>query len=51
VAAAAMRFPLRHKAISSVVVGCHTAEQVRHDAELFAAPIPDGLWAELSTDS
>jgi D-threo-aldose 1-dehydrogenase len=48
--AAAMRYPLRHPAVVSVVVGCHTAEQVRHNAALFAQPIPEDLWAELQAD-
>jgi D-threo-aldose 1-dehydrogenase len=45
--AAAMRYPLRHPAVASVVVGCHTAEQVRHNVSLFDHPIPEELWEEL----
>jgi len=47
VAAAAMRFPLRHPAVAAVVVGCHTAAQVRHNRALFDRAIPAGLWADL----
>ena len=47
VQAAAMRFPLRHPAVASIVVGCHTAEQVRHNRALFDHPVPEELWAEL----
>jgi len=45
--AAAMRYPLRHPAVESVVIGCHTAEQVRHNTALFEAPVAAELWAEL----
>jgi len=49
-AAAAMRYPLRHPAIRSIVIGCHTAEQVRHDTALFNQPIPAALWEELRAE-
>jgi D-threo-aldose 1-dehydrogenase len=45
--AAAMRYPLRHPAVTSVVVGCHDAGQVRHNVTLFDHPIPDPLWTDL----
>jgi D-threo-aldose 1-dehydrogenase len=48
--AAAMRFPLRHPAVSTVVVGCHTADQVRHNTAEFAQPVPDDLWDELRAE-
>ena len=47
---AAMRYPLLHPAVASVVVGCHTAEQVRHNTALFAQPVPDAVWAELRAE-
>jgi D-threo-aldose 1-dehydrogenase len=47
-AAAALRFPLRHPAVTSVVVGCHTAEQVRRNTALFSRPVPEELWADLA---
>ena len=46
---AAINFPRRHPAVVSVVVGAHTAEQVRVNAERFATPVPDDLWAELES--
>ena len=48
-AAAAMRFPLRHPAVASVVVGARTAEEIIEDARLASMPIPDQLWSELDT--
>jgi D-threo-aldose 1-dehydrogenase len=46
-AAAAIQFPLRHKALSSVVVGCRSAADFRLNRELRALNIPDALWTEL----
>lgn len=46
---AAINFPRRHPAVVSVVVGAYTAEQVRVNAERFATPVPDDLWAELES--
>ncbi len=46
-AAAALRFPLRHTAIASVLIGAATAEEISLDAELAAHPLPDELWEAL----
>ncbi len=46
---AAVQFPLRHPAVSSVVVGTRTAEQVEGTIDRCRATIPDELWAELNT--
>jgi D-threo-aldose 1-dehydrogenase len=46
-AAAAMRFPLGHPSVRSVVVGCHTVEEATADAAAFAVDIPAGFWDEL----
>jgi len=46
--AAALQFPLRHPAVTSVVVGCRSQAEVDEDVRLFGQPIPDGLWAELA---
>jgi len=46
VAAAALRFPLRHAAVASVVVGHETAAQVAENLALLATPIPEALWPE-----
>lgn len=45
--AAALQFPLRHKAVASVVAGVRTAEQARACAEHFAAIVPEAAWREL----
>ncbi|WP_367133017.1 aldo/keto reductase [Saccharothrix sp. HUAS TT1] len=44
---AAVRFPLRHPAVESVLLGVRTAEEVRADAAAVSAPVPDALWEEL----
>jgi D-threo-aldose 1-dehydrogenase len=45
--AAALQFPLRHPAVTSIVVGCRSAAEVDEDVALLGHPIPDALWAEL----
>ena len=45
--AAAIQFPLRHPAVTTVVVGCRTAEQVADAVARRRQPIPDALWHEL----
>jgi D-threo-aldose 1-dehydrogenase len=50
VAAAAMAFPLRHPAVAAVLVGARSPAELWTDAELFAAELPDALWAELDAD-
>jgi D-threo-aldose 1-dehydrogenase len=45
--AAALRFPLRHRAVAAVLVGCRTAAEVEDNADLFDRDIPDILWEEL----
>ncbi|MFT7841525.1 aldo/keto reductase [Saccharothrix sp. BKS2] len=42
---AALRFPLRHPAVASVLLGMRTAAEVR--ANTSAAEVPEALWAEL----
>jgi len=44
---AALRFPLRHPAVSRVVAGMRSAAEVRENLTLLAAPVPDALWAAL----
>jgi D-threo-aldose 1-dehydrogenase len=46
-AAAALRFPLEHPTVASVVVGCHTAAEVEADVAAFRVPIPAQFWAAL----
>ena len=41
---AALRFPLRHDAVRSVVLGAATAAQVRENLARLRAPVPEALW-------
>jgi D-threo-aldose 1-dehydrogenase len=43
----AVQFSLRHPAVTSVVVGMRTAEQVESTVDRSTVSIPDALWAEL----
>jgi len=45
--AAALQLPFRHPAVTSIVVGCRSPEEVATNAALLATPIPDALWEEL----
>lgn len=47
VASAAMRFPLRHPAVRSILLGAHSPDQVAANAAAFDHPIPEALWAAL----
>lgn len=47
VAAAALQFPLRNPAVTSVVVGARSAAEIEEDARLLGAPVPDALWSEI----
>jgi D-threo-aldose 1-dehydrogenase len=44
---AALQFPLRERAVRSVVVGAATAEQVRENARRMEVEVPEALWDEL----
>ena len=46
-AAAAIQFPLRHAAVTTVLVGARTPLEIAEDARLLVSPVPDELWAEL----
>ena len=46
--AAALQFPLRHPAVSCVLTGARSAEEIADNAEQFAVPIPAELWEALS---
>ncbi|HLH57585.1 MAG TPA: aldo/keto reductase [Streptosporangiaceae bacterium] len=48
--AAATRFVLRHPAVTAVVVGARSAEEITEDAGYLDAALPDGLFAELAAD-
>jgi D-threo-aldose 1-dehydrogenase len=45
--AAAIHFPLRHPAITSVLVGMRSPEEVHHNLAAHAQHVPDELWADL----
>lgn len=46
----AAQFPLRHPAVSTVVAGAASPEQIRQNAALLSAVVPEGLWQELADD-
>ena len=46
-AAAALRFPLAHPRVCTVLVGARTIDELEMDLALFDAEIPAGLWADL----
>jgi D-threo-aldose 1-dehydrogenase len=48
VAAAALRYVLRHPAVTAALVGARTPEEIRADAGYLELPIPDALWADLA---
>jgi len=43
----AVQFPLRNEAVSTVVLGADSPEQITRNATLADAPVPEDLWAEL----
>jgi D-threo-aldose 1-dehydrogenase len=46
----AVRFALRHPAVSTVVLGADTPEQIRRNAALADATVPDAVWEELRAE-
>ncbi|WP_188192765.1 aldo/keto reductase [Nonomuraea sp. SYSU D8015] len=46
--AAALQFPLRHPAVTTVLVGAHAPGHVTANLQSLAHPIPGALWDELS---
>ena len=49
-AAAALRFPLGHAAVASVIPGVRSADHVERNIRLFDEIIPDDLWRELKEE-
>jgi D-threo-aldose 1-dehydrogenase len=49
--AAALRFPLGHPAVASVLVGARSAEEARDAAAMADTPIPGELWNALRAES
>jgi D-threo-aldose 1-dehydrogenase len=50
VAAAAIQFPLAHRAVVSVIPGLATPQEVYQAKELIATPIPPSLWSDLHSE-
>jgi D-threo-aldose 1-dehydrogenase len=46
--AAAARFPLRHPAVASVLIGARSADEITDAIRLRAADIPEELWTALA---
>ena len=47
--AAAMHFPTTHPAVTTVLIGCATAAEVRENVELWRQPLPAELWTALDS--
>lgn len=47
---AALRFPLGHPAVVSVIPGAQMPEEVRRNAEILKARIPTALWSDLKAE-
>lgn len=47
---AALRFPLMHRAVLSVIPGGQSVEQVRANRAILDRPIPSELWSELKAE-
>jgi len=45
--AAAEQYPLRHPAVTAILVGGQTPAEVHADVEALRTPIPEDVWAEL----
>ncbi|SOD65696.1 D-threo-aldose 1-dehydrogenase [Streptomyces zhaozhouensis] len=45
--AAALQFPFGHPAVTAVVVGARTPEEITRSARLLAHPLPAAVWADL----
>lgn len=47
---AALRFPLAHPAVVSVIPGAQSGDEVRRNADILKARIPAALWADLKAE-
>jgi D-threo-aldose 1-dehydrogenase len=45
--AAALQFPHRHPAVTSVIIGPRNREELEANIENFEHKLPDNLWTEL----
>ncbi|TCR87912.1 aldo/keto reductase [Rhizobium sp. BK376] len=48
--AAAIQFPLAHPAVSSILTGARSPEEIRENVARFRQPIPAALWQELKAE-
>ncbi len=48
VAAAALRYVLRHPAVTAAVIGARSPDEIRADAGYLDWPMPEALWADLA---
>lgn len=48
--AAALQFPLRHPAVSSVLSGAGSVKELRENIANFDAQIPDDLWSQMEAE-
>ncbi|WP_377272921.1 aldo/keto reductase [Peterkaempfera sp. SMS 1(5)a] len=48
--AAALQFPLGHRAVAGVLVGTRSAHEVEDAAAMIEHPLPDALWAALKSE-
>jgi D-threo-aldose 1-dehydrogenase len=46
--AAALQFPLRHPAVTSVLVGCRSPSEVDDNTAMLDRSIPESLWSDLA---
>jgi D-threo-aldose 1-dehydrogenase len=49
--AAALQFPLRHPAVTCVLVGCRSSRELEQDFRLFELELPAELWEELAAET
>jgi D-threo-aldose 1-dehydrogenase len=47
---AALAFPRQHPAVTSVLFGAESAEEVRRNVALLDSPVPQALWADLARE-
>jgi D-threo-aldose 1-dehydrogenase len=45
--AAAIQFPLRHRAVASVLTGCRSVAELEENVRMFQTPVLDELWTDL----
>jgi aryl-alcohol dehydrogenase-like predicted oxidoreductase len=48
--AAAIQFPLGHPAVTTVVIGARSPQQLDDNVEMFEHPIPGALWTDLKSE-